>query len=414
MRNVIIGGGPAGYNAAKALRAAGEEVTLISQENVPYYSRVLITHFLGDLKPRENVFLAGQDCYQALGVTAKMGRQAVAVDAASRKVALDNGEVLLYDNLLVASGSKPYIPPIQGTSLPGVFSLYTLNDAENIKQWIHPGEAVVIIGGGLVSLKGLEALLEMDVKISLVEIMDHILPQMLDARAANILEDALQQAGVDLYLANSVRSIEGDGRVERVCLKDGRILPCQMVIIGTGVKPALDFLEGTGVKIDRGVVVDKYLQSSVPGIYAAGDAAAAYDVIYGDNRVNALWPVAVTQGRLAGINMAGGRKPYSGSTGFNTLELLGLRFVSFGFINAPEGYQEAASFPPGGQYYRKLIYKGNVIKGGVLVNDIEGTGILYWLASSGLAVDRVESLVQVASARYRYIKVLNDRMAAGM
>ncbi|NLW06611.1 MAG: NAD(P)/FAD-dependent oxidoreductase [Clostridia bacterium] len=412
MHNVIIGGGPAGYQAALALREAEQEVTLVNAENEPFYSRVLISHYLGGIKPRENVYLYGKDCYEQLGIKAYLGRQAVKVDVGAKQVILDNDESLPYDNLLLASGGEPQVPPIPGRELPGVFSLYTLADADAIKEWVRPGKPAVVIGGGLVGIKALEGLMEMNLPVSLVEIMDHIMPQVVDAGAAALLQEALQEKGVKLYLNNSVEAIEGKDQVEAVRLKDGTVIPCHLVIFGTGVKPAVKFLEGTGVKINNGVVVDEYLQSSVPGIYAAGDVAEAADTIYGEKRVNALWPVATHQGRIAGINMAGGKESFKGHASVNTVELLGLRVVSFGYIRPEADFQEAVVNLPAKKAYRKLIYQGNILKGGVFVNSVQGSGILYWLARCGFAVDCVEELLANPAERFAYIRDLNQKMVA--
>jgi nitrite reductase (NADH) large subunit len=412
MRNVIIGGGPAGYQAALALREAGQEVTLVNAENEPFYSRVLISHYLGGLKPRENVYLYGKDCYQQMGIKACLGRQVVKVDTGAKQVHLDNAETLSYDNLLLATGSVPQVPPIPGRELPGVFSLYTLADADAIKNWVRPGEAAVVIGGGLVGIKALEGLMEMNVPLSLIEIMDQIMPQVVDAGAAALLQEALQEKGVKLYLNNTVAAIEGQDRVEAVRLKDGTVIPCHLIIFGTGVRPAVKFLEETGVEINNGVVVDEYLQSSVPGIYAAGDVAEAADAIYGQKRVNALWPVATNQGRLAGINMAGGKESFKGHASVNTVELLGLRVVSFGYIRREADFQETVVNLPAKKIYRKLIHQGQILKGGVFVNSIQGSGILYWLARSGFTVDDVSELAAIPARRYAYIRDLNKKMVA--
>lgn len=412
MRNIIVGGGPAGYQAAKTLRAAGEEVVLVNMENEPYYSRVLISHYLGDLKPRENVYLEGTDVFEKMGVETRLGKEVVKVEPNIKRVTLNDGEVLSYDNLLVASGSKPVTPPIPGKELPGVFTLYTLEDADAIKKWVRPGEPAVVIGGGLVAIKALEGLLEMHLPVSLIEIMDQILPAMVDADAAVMLQDALLDHGVNLYLKNTVAAIEGKDKVEAVRLQDGTVVPCHLVIMGTGVKPAAKFLEGTGVEINHGIVVDEYLQTSVPGIYAAGDVAEGYDAIFGVKRVNALWPVAAYQGRIAAMNMAGQITPYKGHAAMNTVELMGMRVVSFGQIRTEAGYRESVLSLPEKQYYRKLVYQGKYIKGGVFINNIEGAGIIYWLARMGYPVEDIAAFNESASSRYSYIKGLNKAMAA--
>lgn len=390
MSHIIIGGGPAGYHAARVLREAGEEVTLINKEAEPFYSRVLISHYLGGGVEREDLYLAGKDCYDRLGVNALLGRQVARVDADGKQITLDDGQMLTYERLLVASGGEPVLPPVQGLNLAGVFTLHTLADVEAIKSWLCPGEPAVIIGGGLVACRAAEALHALGVPVSLVEIMDHLLPQVLDAAAAALFQETLISAGLQLFLADSVVAIEGEEKVQGVRLKSGSFLPCHLVVVATGVKPALAFLEATGIQVNRGILVNEYLESSIPGIYAAGDVAEARDIARGEARVNALWPNAVTQGALAGANMAGAGKVYNGGMGLNTLEMFGLRVVSFGLTRAPEGCQEVVVSLPARKFYRKLVYQGQVLKGGILVEQIAGSGILYWMTMTGKALSNPE------------------------
>ena len=332
MKHVILGAGPAGVIAAETIRkhAPNDSIVIVGDEPEAPYSRMAIPYLLiGNVGEEGTHLRHGKDHYAKLGIVVKRGVRAKAVDVAKKSVALDDGSSLAYDRLLIATGSSPASPPIPGIHAQGVHPCWTLQDARAIAQRAAKGARVLQMGAGFIGCIIMEALAARGVQLTVVEMGDRMVPRMMGPTAGGMIKDWCEKQGVRVFTGTRVEAIESAAPL-RVKLSNGQTLDCDLVISATGVKPNIGFLETSGVKCLLGVLTDEHLQTSVPGVYAAGDCAEAFDKVSGKTIVSAIQPNAAEQARVAALNMVGQRAELRGVTQINVLDTLGLISTSFG------------------------------------------------------------------------------------
>jgi NADPH-dependent 2,4-dienoyl-CoA reductase/sulfur reductase-like enzyme len=340
MKHVILGAGPAGVIAAETIRkhAPNDEILIVGDEPEPPYSRMAIPYLLIGHVGEEGTHLRhGAGHFDKLGIVVKRGIRAKALDTAKHTVTLDDGSTLGYDRLLIATGSSPSSPPIPGIHAAGVHACWTLQDARSIAQLAVKGARVLQMGAGFIGCIIMEALAARGVQLTVVEMGDRMVPRMMGPTAGSMIKDWCEKKGVRVFTGTRVEAIEPHSPL-RVKLSNGQQLECDLVISATGVKPNIGFLENTAVKCLLGVLTDEHLQTSVPGIYAAGDCAEAFDKVSGKTIVSAIQPNAADQARVAALNMVGRKAELRGVTQINVLDTLGLISASFGdWQGAPGG-----------------------------------------------------------------------------
>ncbi len=340
MKHVILGAGPAGVIAAETIRkhAPKDDIVIVGDEPEAPYSRMAIPYLLMGNVGEEGTHLrhtAGH--YEGLNIVVKRGLRAEAVDTAARTVALHDGSTLRYDRLLIATGASPASPPIPGIDGPGVHPCWTLKDARAIAQLATQGARVLQMGAGFIGCIIMEALAARGVQLTVVEMGDRMVPRMMGPTAGGMIKDWCEKKGVRVFTGTRVEAI-APGSPLRVRLSNGQSLECDLVISATGVKPNIGFLEHSAIKCLLGVLTDEHLQTSVAGVYAAGDCAEAFDKISGKTIVSAIQPNAAEQARVAALNMVGQRAELRGVTQINVLDTLGLISASFGdWQGAPGG-----------------------------------------------------------------------------
>jgi NAD(P)H-nitrite reductase large subunit len=391
IKYLIIGNSAGGIGAAEAIREVDKAGTLaiVSDEPYPAYSRPLISEHLSAGRPLEKMLYRPPDFYEKNRIKTVLGDKVVRINFSERNVELASGRIFIWQKLLLATGGSPIVPNLEGRDLKGVFTFTTLDDARTIDNFLRQRQGkirAVVIGGGLIGVSATEALLKRGVEVSIVEMKDWVLNTILDEEAADFESKALIKAGVDIITGHTVARINSSllGEVNGVSLDDGRLISCDMVVIAIGVTPRLDLVGNNGVKTNRGIIVDRRMATSVPGVYACGDVVEAYDFVYGENRVTPVWPNAYTGGRVAGLNMAGKKAEYEGGTAMNALKYFGVNIVSAGMVNPPDDSYEVISRRSDG-IYKKVIIKGGLITGLVFAGDIEKAGIIY-----NLMKDRVK------------------------
>jgi NAD(P)H-nitrite reductase large subunit len=342
MKHVILGAGPAGVIAAETIRkhAPHDEIQIVGDEAEPPYSRMAIPYLLiGNVGEDGTHLRHGAGHFDKLSIVVKRGQCAKAVDTGARTVSLDDGSSLGYDRLLIATGSTPSSPPIRGIHAAGVHACWTLTDARAIAQLATKGARVLLMGAGFIGCIILEALAARGVKLTVVEMGDRMVPRMMGPTAGGMIKAWCEKQGVRVLTGTRVEAIEAHAPL-RVQLSDGQQLECDLVISATGVKPNMGFLEGSGVKCLLGVLTDEHMQTNVPGVYAAGDCAEAFDKVTGKTLVSAIQPNAAEQARVAALNMVGQRAELRGVTQINVLDTLGLISASFGdWQGVPGGEQ---------------------------------------------------------------------------
>lgn len=388
---LIIGNSAGGIGTAEAIREVDKagSITIISNEPYPVYSRPLISEYLAEKRSLERMLFRPSDFYEKNDIQTFLGKPVKRLDLPEHKIELEDGSKIRWEKLLLAIGGSPIIPKTEGLEKRGVFTFTTLDDAKAIDQYLTEKARAVVIGGGLIGVSATEALVKRGAEVTVVEMKERILNVMLDEEASAMEEEALKQLGVSIITGHTVAKINSglSGEIiSSVTLDDGSRLPCNLVVLAIGVLPCTQLAADAGIKINRGIVVDRNMRTSHPDVYACGDAAEAYDFIYGENRLTPVWPNAYLGGRVAGFNMAGTPTEYQGGTAMNSLKYFGLDVVSAGMVNPPDKSYEKVS-RRNDNIYRKVILKDGFIVGMVFVGNIEKSGIVYNLMKDRINVD---------------------------
>ena len=378
MHHLILGAGPAGVIAAETIRkhARGDSITLVGDEREPPYSRMAIPYLLvGDIGEPGTYLRKQPEHFSRLRID-RVDAQARHVDIAARTVTLDDGQTLTFDRLLIATGSHPVRPPIPGLDLPGVETCWTLADARAIAERARPGARVLQMGAGFIGCIIMEALQKRGVQLSVVEMGDRMVPRMMGPVAGGMIRDWCEQQGVQVFTGHKVERIErGEGDAMKVHLSGGKVLDADLVISATGVRPAIGFLEDSGITCLLGVLTDERMQTNVPGIYAVGDCAEAFDPFTGKTVVSAIQPNAAEQARVAALNMVGQDTTLKVVTQINVLDTLGLISTSFGNWQGVPGGEQAELTDTAAGRHLSLQFKDDVLIGCNSVGLTEHVGV---------------------------------------
>jgi NAD(P)H-nitrite reductase large subunit len=390
---LIIGNSAGGIGAAEAIREVDKAgtITIISDEPYLAYSRPLISEYLTNNCPLERMLFRPPDFYEKSNIRTLFGEKAIQANFNNHSVKLESGRTLTWQRLLLATGGLPVVPKIDGIGLKGVFTFTKLDDAKAIDEFLNQyGRKVraVVIGGGLIGVSVTEALVKRGVDVTIVEMKERVLNTILDEEASALEEKALTQAGVEIITGHTVVKVRSylPGEATGVSLDDGRPIPCEVVIVAIGVQPRTELVADTGIKTNRGIIVDRHMATSRPDVYACGDVAEAYDFVHGENRLTPIWPNAYLGGRIAGLNMAGIPAEYQGGTAMNSLKYFGINIVSAGMVIPPDDSYEVISSKHD-HVYKKLVLKDGLILGMVFSGDIEKSGIIYNLMKDRVNVN---------------------------
>ena len=386
MRHVVIGSGPAGVVAAETLRKAdlAAEITLLCGEGEPPYSRMAIPYLLkGEIDEAGTHIRKDANHYDRLHIKLVQAR-AQAIDTAGRAVDVGNGRSLPYDRLLIATGSRPSRERIPGIDFPGVQACWTLQDARTIVARARPGTHIVQMGAGFVGCIIMEGLLSRGVDLTILVRSGYMVRRMMNPTASALIQRWCESRGVKILTRTQPKGLSLNGGALRVDLGEGRTLPAEVYLSVVGVDPNVDFLAGSGIEIGQGILVDANLQSSVPGVYAAGDVAESIDCLTGKRQLNAIQPNAVEQGRIAALNMAGRPARFKGSFVFNVLTTLGLVSSSFGEWQGVSGGESAEVLDESRYRYLNLQFDGDRLIGANCVGFSEHVGALRGLIEGRL------------------------------
>ena len=387
-KHVIVGAGTAGYNAIRTLRQMGsdDEITLISAERP--YSRMVLPYYLEQGISESHTETASPNQLEAWKVTTLFGRRVVSLDAGAKSLKLDNDDAVPFDDLLIATGSSAAKLPLPGCDGERVYSFWTLADAKGLTHHIAKDSHVVMVGAGFIAFTILNGIVQRAGKVTIVEVAPRILPRMVDDTGAGLVSAWLEARGVTLRTGARLKSIGDKAGKKVLTFEEGKPINADVVVMATGIRANLDWLKGSPVKIEQGIVVDDHLRSSVPGIYAAGDVAQGRNRISGQSEVHAIEPTAMEHGRVAGANMAGKDVAYPGSLMMNIVGVAGLDIASFGSWDA-QGAEVIEAVRPERHAYRKYLFQGDRLIGAIYVGVDEETwagnelGMLKGLVQSG-------------------------------
>lgn len=363
---VIVGNGVAGTSAAEAIRKLDREgpITMITEEPMAFYWRIRLNEFIaGDIQ-EEELFAKKKEWYGQQKIALRLNTRVTGGELREKVVLTSDGERVPYDQLLIATGSRSFIPPIKGSDKQGVFALRNITDARDILAWAKGSKEAVLIGGGLLGLEAGNALRKLGLQVKVVEFFPRLLPRQLDVEGAKRLQGIMEGMGFQFRLGAKTQEITGQDKASGVLLEGGERLPAQMVIISAGVRPNLDLAKALGLETDKGVKVDDRLKTSPPEVYAAGDVAEFKGMPYG------IWPAAMEQGGIAGTNMAGGDATYAGTTMANTLKVVGVDLASAGEIDAENKHESKVVV--GEDLYKKVVLDQGRVIGCIMLGDKKG------------------------------------------
>jgi len=384
---VIVGSSAAGVSAVETIRRLkGTEVkiTMVSEEPEGVYSRCLLPDLLAGRKTEEGIRFRPKDFFQKAGVDFLNGVSAVELHPREKHLVLENGHVLSYDRLLLATGGSAALPGVPGANAPGIFTLRTMADVRLLRK-VMPGAAhVAVLGGGLIGLKAAHALKMAGIKkVTVIVASSHLLSRQLDEEAASMVEKELQSAGIEFLYNEDVRSFlpGAGGKLAGVLLKSGRELSADMALAAKGVRPNSALVEKAGGLAGRGIKVDNLLRTSLEDVYAAGDCIEVTDRLTGERVGSALWTLAAEQGRYAAANILNLSRPYPlPLTRLNSARFGRVDLISAGMLTGPEVQRHYDRI---NNTYRRLVFDGDRLVGFILAGKVDGAGVYTALARSG-------------------------------
>jgi len=386
LRYVIIGNGGAGVSALQTIREIDQdpEIIMISREGHTAYSPCSLPNLISGDIDEATIIRYGKDYYRGLNAELMLDSEVITIHPSDRTVELANGRTVDYDKLLISAGARPIAPP-DLLGLDGVHVMGTLDSTLGIRDHAERGvDRAVVVGGGFMGIESAVELRKRGIDVTVVELLPHVLSRMLDPEGSEWVEKLLEKNGVDVIVNDSVKAVNGDGKVENVSLGQGEI-PCDMVVIAIGVTPNTGIIEGTGIDVNRGIVTDGTMRTSVKDIFAAGDIAEVREQITGTSGSFAIWPNAIEQGRVAGSNMAGVPMEYAGADIVNILDVFDTPVVTMGMTSEALGDVETLVRSTPHDHKKIMLSEGRML-GIQFIGNIRNTGPLYGLMTRGIDV----------------------------
>jgi nitrite reductase (NADH) large subunit len=363
---LIVGNGVAGTTAAEHIRKQDGHgsITMVTDEGIPFYWRLRLSEYVAGDMTDQNLLAKKEQWYKEQKIELKLKTRVQSVDPSKKAAITQDDQRISYDRLLIAAGSRSFIPPIRGSDKKGVFALRSIKDARDITSWAKGIQDVVLIGGGLLGLEAGNALRKSGKKVMVVEFFPRLLPRQLDVAGAKRLQTIMEGMGFGFRLGVKKQEVVGDEKVKAVLLESGETLPAQMVVVSAGVRPNLDLAKALNLDHDKGIKVDERMRTNQRDIFAAGDVAEFKGIPYG------IWPAAMEQGQVAGINMAGGEAFYKGTVMANTLKVVGIDLASAGDIDAESKLE--SKVVSDGKTYKKIVIQNDRIVGCIMLGETKG------------------------------------------
>jgi NAD(P)H-nitrite reductase large subunit len=368
MKYVIIGNSAAGVGCIEGIRKTDKsgEILLISDEKYATYSRPLISYWLSGKVVDKNMFYRPENFYEKNNVKTMLGVKVTAIDPANKMLTISEGTEVSYDNLLVGTGSRPFVPPIEGVNeCKNAVTFLNWESAKQLKDMVNMQSKVIVLGAGLIGLKVAEGLAGHVGTLTVVEMAPQLMPSVLDEAGAAILQKHIEKSGVDFVFGDSAAKAQAN----QLTLSSGKKLPFDVLVVAAGVRPNVELVRDAGGNVGRGIVTDDKMLTSLDNIYAAGDNVEAVDIVTGTRRIMALLPNAYMQGETAGINMAGGDAEFSKAMPMNAIGFFGMPMVTAGSYDGEEYIEK------GEESYKKLVFKGDRLVGYIIINDVDRAGI---------------------------------------
>ncbi|NMB27189.1 MAG: NAD(P)/FAD-dependent oxidoreductase [Tissierellia bacterium] len=378
---LIIGNGIAGLSAAKEIRKRDKEGSIVMVTREPYltYYRIKLTEYIGKDFQDDDLLVNGESWYKENNIKILLSKIVENLDVDNNKIRLDDSREIGYEKLLLATGSRPFIPPIAGKYKQGVVALRTLDDLIYIKNYFSECENIVVVGGGILGLEAAWSLKTLGKEVSVIGRSSHLMPKQLDEEIGNKLEERLTEEGIKIYLSSTVDEILGKSQVNGLRLDNGIEIKTDSVLFSTGIIPSIDIVRNTPIEFNKGIIVDNNLKTNVDNVYAAGDSIEVNGKSIG------LWTSSNEQGRIAGSNMAGKPMEYTGLKPFTTLRLGDIKIFSVGDIEKFDKVYEYRDEDK--SIHHKLFTSDGKITGGILFGDIKDMGKLKNAVTEKVSID---------------------------
>ncbi|MDI7251468.1 MAG: FAD-dependent oxidoreductase, partial [Actinomycetota bacterium] len=393
---VVVGNSAAAINACDAIRSLDQDGSLavFGEEKRRCYSRPLISYLVMGYIDEKGMYYRPTDYYRKRRIDFHPGSRVEVVDLERHFLETSSGERFKWKKLLLATGFQPFIPPVEGLAEMRYLTFVSWDDARTMLRLTARPLRSLVMGAGLIGMKAAEALHSRGCEVVVVEKMDRILPLALDEVASEMVAARCREAGIEVTTGRSVSRVETRGGYRGTAvLDDGAELDFDLLVVAVGVRPRMELAEEAGLHCDRGILVDEHQRTSCPNVFAAGDVAAAFDLVRGEPAVNALWPIAALQGKYAGLNMAGREVPYPGGNSMNAVEFFGLPVLSAGVVNPPDDSYEVIVRRGEDGDYRKVVIQGDLLVGMLVAGKIERAGILTSLIQERANVRRIRNFL---------------------
>ncbi|GFP76428.1 NAD(P)/FAD-dependent oxidoreductase [Clostridium fungisolvens] len=362
---VIVGGGIAAVNAIKAIREIDNksEIHLFGNEWYYPYHRIRLTKGLFESMMEEKIRIQKIDWYEANNVSVYLGTEVIGVNIAESKIILKDNISFDYTKLLLASGARNFIPPINGINKDGVYSIRQLEDVHNIQKDLEEKDTILNIGGGIQGLETAWILNQQGKKVIVAEVQERLMPRQLDEKASDILKKAIESFNIDVLLNTQISEILGESKVSGATTKSGNTLKCDMVIVSVGIRPNVELVKGSDIEVSKGIVVNDKMETNLKNIYAAGDIAEV------NGKIGGTWPSAVEQGKTAGYNIAGKETKYTEAIQATTLNAFNISLFSIGNVDAKQCTETLTYDDTDENSYKRLFIKDGKVVGAILMGD---------------------------------------------
>ena len=384
MNYVIIGNSTAGIACVEGIRQLDKKnkITIITDEPHHTYGRPLISYLLYGKTTEEKMKYRSDSFYKDNNVEVLFGKKAMSIDKMNKRVNLDDGSNIKYDKLLVATGSRPFIPPMEGLdNVKSKFTFMTLDDARALKKAINKDSKVLVVGAGLIGLKCVEGIADRVKSIEVIDLADRILPSILDTEGAAMVQKKLEEKGVTFTLNDCVANFTENTATYK---NSGRTVDFDVLVLAVGVRPNTELVSEAGGEVNRGIVIGDDSATTLKDIYAAGDCTECHDIVADTNRILALLPNAYRQGETAGINMAGGNAVFNEAIPMNAIGFFGYHIITAGIYEG-ECYEDIKE-----ETYKKLYVKNNRLVGYILIGDTANAGIYTSIIREKKSIDDID------------------------
>lgn len=383
MNYVIIGNSAAAVGCIEGIRRFDKEnpITVVSDEKYHTYSRPLISYLLYGKTDEERMKYRPDSFYKDNNVNTILDKKAVSINKEEKEVILEDNNKIKYDRLLVATGSRPFVPPMEGLDkVKKKFTFMTLDDAKGLENAISSKSNVLVIGAGLIGLKCVEGILDKVKSVTVVDLAERILPSILDEKGSALVQRHIEEKGVRFILGTSAAKLTANSAE----LTNGEKVDFDVLVVAVGVRPNTELVKDAGGEVRKGIVTNEFCKTSLPHVYAAGDCTESYDTVTGENHILALLPNAYMQGETAGYHMTGSEKPYDKAIAMNAIGFFGYHVITAGSYNGKEIITED------GENYKKLVVKDNLLKGYIMIGDVARAGIYTKLIREKIPLDSID------------------------